>query len=409
MNRISRIASLLLLILGLGATACYQPVDLSTDEEVRVPWVHCVLSPVGTQWLEFRMVSQNGESRGINEAEISLYMRYGEEGDAWSKLILQGQFENVGDGLWKIDDLLIESSHSYTLKIQSPGLEDIWAHTTMPSYDYQIVGSDTLIRHHYLPGLEMETEHHSDVEIAIVPDETYIIEYEVNGKTRTSQTCAIVGDKAVLCRYDHPHYLIPGNVSEYPLWVYKVGWSEAGQSWFIEDALTCNLEDRADGFNSLGIPFTKSREPAMRTAFPETEGRMLHYRYLRFPRRSLSAIDSLAISGDFSGPHYGDAWPAEAFDWEKTMQLFYSVHGVTYDHFLTNGHAGYVNFKSVSDEYDRYLKDVAERELLREVSSDVVGIYNNTNTYTNIQNGTGIFGAEVNSKLYWSCGVWIYE
>lgn len=409
MNRISRIASLLLLLLGLGATACYQPVDLSTDEEVRVPWVHCVLSPVGTQWLEFRMVSQNGESRGINEAEISLYMRYGEEGDAWSKLILQGQFENVGDGLWKIDDLLVESSHSYTLKIQSPGLDDIWAHTTMPSYDYQILYRDTLIRYHYYPGLEMETQHHSDVQLAIEPDETYTFEYEVNGKKRISYSFAIMGDKQVRCRNDHPHYLIPGNVTAHPLWVYKVGWSETGQSWFIEDALTCNLEDRADGFNTLGIPFTESREPAMRTAFPETEGHMLHYRYLRFPRYSLSPSDSLAISGDFSGPHYGDAWPTEAFHWEKTMQLFYSVQGISYDFFLTNGHAGYVNFKSVSDEYDRYLKDVAERELLREVSSDVVGIYNNTNTYTNIQNGTGIFGAEVNSKLYWSCGVWIYE
>ena len=28
--------------------------------------------------------------------------------------------------------------------------------------------------------------------------------------------------------------------------------------------------------------------------------------------------------------------------------------------------------------------------------------------YTNVKGGTGIFGAEVNSKLYWSCGVWIY-
>ena len=88
--------------------------------------------------------------------------------------------------------------------------------------------------------------------------------------------------------------------------------------------------------------------------------------------------------------------------------MFYNLQGIPYDNIFTTGHAGYVNFKSVSYEYDRYLKDVAQFELLREMSSDIIGIYNNTNTYTNIHGGTGIFGAEVNSKLYWSCGIWIY-
>ena len=62
----------------------------------------------------------------------------------------------------------------------------------------------------------------------------------------------------------------------------------------------------------------------------------------------------------------------------------------------------------MSDEYDLYLKDVAEYELLNEIGTDMVGIYGNTNVYTNIQGGTGIFGAEVDNKLYWTCGVWKY-
>ncbi len=80
--------------------------------------------------------------------------------------------------------------------------------------------------------------------------------------------------------------------------------------------------------------------------------------------------------------------------------------GIPYeDNILTTGQAGYLQFLTVSPEYDRYLKDVAQFELLQE-STDIISIYRNTNIYSNIEGGIGIFGACVEQDLFWSCGVW---
>ena len=188
----------------------------------------------------------------------------------------------------------------------------------------------------------------------------------------------------------------------------SVGWSEASQSWFIEDELATDREDRADGFNLTGKTFTKSRTQEALSQFPDVVGKPLHYKYIRFSGKSLQSNEAFAISGDFSGPHYGDAQPGIVIQMEKSDKMFAEAAGQPYDNIFTTGHAGYVNFKFVSDEYDHYLKDVAEYELLYDIGNDIVGIYSNTNIYTNIQGGIGIFGAEVDNKLYWSCGVWSY-
>ena len=56
-------------------------------------------------------------------------------------------------------------------------------------------------------------------------------------------------------------------------------------------------------------------------------------------------------------------------------------------------------------ERDEDVESGREAELLKE-STDIVGIYNNTNNYTNIQGGTGIFGSCDEQDFFWSCGVW---
>lgn len=49
----------------------------------------------------------------------------------------------------------------------------------------------------------------------------------------------------------------------------------------------------------------------------------------------------------------------------------------------------------VSLEYDRYLRELAQQELIENENADIAGIYSNTNVYTNISGGTGIFGFEI--------------
>ena len=401
--------AVLFLLVGMSTVACYQPVDLNTGEAGEIPWVHCILSPDSTQWLELRYLSFDGtESRGINDAEISLYKYFGYDGSGKPDLFFLKEFKHASDGLWRIDSLQIESARMYYLSIRIPGMNELWAQTTTPSFDYHIHGRDSMISFYHLPGLAMKYGHHSDVCFFYERDEGYCYEYTLDGRHYTGLSGFYDDLGHLSCRLDHPRYQISDYRQNNAIWIYKVGWSADRQDWFIEDMLTCNKEDCADSFNKVGLCFTESEDSAVMKAFPETQGQPLHYRYLRFPAGSLSSSDTISVSGNFSGPHYGDASPASAIDLEISKKIYYATQGIPYDNIFTTGHAGYVNFKSVSYEYDRYLKDVAQFELLREMSSDIIGIYNNTNTYTNIHGGTGIFGAEVNNKLYWSCGVWIY-
>ena len=78
--------------------------------------------------------------------------------------------------------------------------------------------------------------------------------------------------------------------------------------------------------------------------------------------------------------------------------------------FGRNDSAGcrYIVFKYVTKEYDLYLKDVAQYELLHDVSTDIIGIYDNTNLYTNIVGGVGILGMETVSAYDLENGSWHY-
>ncbi|MBR1538336.1 MAG: DUF4249 family protein, partial [Bacteroidales bacterium] len=167
-----------------------------------------------------------------------------------------------------------------------------------------------------------------------------------------------------------------------------------------------------DGFNKTGKFFTQSTTPEALSRYPEVAGQPLHYRYLRFPGGSLSEMDTLMVSGDFSGTHHGVIGDMLSVirGYHRAELQYDTTAGIPHDteecHCLFDNNVGYVHFKAVSEEYDNYLKDVLQTDLLRE--TDVIGIYRNTNHYTNIQGGTGIFGAEIDEKYYWTCGVWQY-
>ena len=146
--------------------------------------------------------------------------------------------------------------------------------------------------------------------------------------------------------------------------------------------------------------------------YPSVVGNPLHYCYLRIPNRGTT--DTISISGDFSGRHYGvggafaDILPMyEEYIIIKQM-IEYMKQGLPYEEppCLFNGKVGKVVIKRVSKEYDLYLKDVAEYHLLHDVGTDIIAIYDNTNIYSNIDGGIGIFGAESEVSYYWSCGSW---
>ena len=389
MNRLSEIA--LLLVFGILVVSCYEPVSITSGKDW-IPWVHCVLNPTDTQYLELHYMV-NGRSDRIPADAISVTMeewRTIADGNSQG-LYKTHEFKKVGEGIWR---LVLTQSYVVTdrfadriapgatchLKICLSGGDSLFATTTMP--------------------------HSVDVKqcFGLSPDKK-MFEFDLNGKHYSYSPAQPTNNPSLYVMEDRCHFSLPECLQA--IWVYKLGWSKENMDWFVEDKLSTNREDRADRFNLTGEIFSGGGDSPSGKAYPEVVGQPFHYRYLRFgggPKE-----DTLAIAGYFSGPHFGVLGTVLSVAkgdqlFEKTVAM---AQGKEYEeNLLTTNLAGKVVFKIVSDEYDCYLKDVAEYELIRNIGTDIVGIYANTNTYTNISGGTGIFGAEITNHFYWTCGEW---
>ena len=94
--------SILLLLLGGGAVACYEPVDLVSSEDLLVPCVHCVLNPADTQNLRLYYLSKgNVIGRGIDDAQVT-FSEYRVDKEGNEKLLREYPFENLGEGRWRL-------------------------------------------------------------------------------------------------------------------------------------------------------------------------------------------------------------------------------------------------------------------------------------------------------------------
>ena len=403
--------ALLILLAFSSLTACYQPVDLSPAERPDIPWVHCILNEKDSLYLDLRYIdaSGSGHYQPINDAVIQLQEWRKRNDDSDSEYILFRSIapELVGEGrwLWALPQTdinqfeRIKEKALCRLEIVLPSGDTLHAETTMP------------------PGrVDQQFDHLS---------ESYVSSFILNGKSYSYEAVTDVNNHL----YKHEEYsrfLLPVNN---PVWVTKFGLAEDG-STFVEETLATDRDEWTDGVNCTGQTFTKSDISLALTNYPDVAGKPLHYHFLRFPNGRVakevkmehphddtignnSLADALlTISGDFKGPHFGalgsilEIARAEQI-YEKTVA---QVSGIPYaDNILTSHtlhRAGYLEFRTVSPEYDQYLKDVAQYDLLRE--TDVVSIYRNTNTYTNVQGGTGIFGAAITQTFYWTCGQWVF-
>ena len=381
-----------LLLAVLTVSGCFEPIAFTPSEAVEIPSVYCILNPTDTQYLALKYVSPAGDrfqEKGINDAVITLYEYFdGEKGS--ERPYRQSSFSRVGDGLYRLvfapkpGTSNIETGALCRLQICLPSGDTLRASTTMP---------DPGAMEQYIP-VEAEARTFS-FEANGFRFEPLPFEYEV------------LGQKGMYYRPDKAGYIFhPFNGAIY---VSKVGWSKTDQAWFEEEELTTDREELTDAFNRTGTVFTHSADPAAAAAFPGAAGKPLHYRYLRFPGRQ-SGQDTVFITGDFKGPHYGDAWDATlalAKGWETYVRAKCEVQGLPFKPtMLSTGLAGFLRFELVSDSYDRYLKDLLLYSLMHDVSTDIVGIYDNTNIYTNIDGGVGVFGAKIEKQYYWTCGTW---
>lgn len=151
------------------------------------------------------------------------------------------------------------------------------------------------------------------------------------------------------------------------IWTYFIDPSTDTYSLGIADDIKTDREDLVDAFNKLDGEW--------------------HYRFLRI-------IDGRGPRTEQGQPH-SSGGPIIHMD---TLSFYGKKEKV---------HHQYVVFHYVTRGYDQYLKAVAQYELLRGVSTDIIGVYDNKNVYSNIEGGAGIFGVETVSTYDLQNEEWI--
>ena len=388
--------TLLTLLAIATLTACYQPIDLTPAEQPDIPWVYCVLTPDSTQCVDLCYIDASGFGRyqPVEEAEAILEVwQQAQDGGEFHK---SGTFtfDPVGNGRWQV---VIPSSFGDSI--------GCIPYRSLCRLQVILPTGDTLRAETTFPSAPVQQEF-------TLSTERFLAEFDLNGKHFSYEPMHVKDSNPLIywheetCRFSLP--AVTGAV-----WVFKVGSTENGKT-FVDETLATNCEEWTDRFNLTGQYFSASTEPMALTMYPDVAGQPLHERYLRFPGGRQGEV-LVAISGDFKGPHYGAlgsvlsrAIADQYYEWVKA-QLDDTPYGdnILLDKSGVDRKAGYLEFWTVSPEYDKYLKDVAQYEMLQE-STDLVGIYHNTNIYTNIEGGTGIFGANIAQTFYWSCGIWIF-
>ncbi len=249
-----------------------------------------------------------------------------------------GEFRRREDGAWVLDYAAVPR-HSYRLEVEVPGYDLVWAEQTMPE-GCKIYCSS------YAP-------------------------YQFDDSQPKYKN--MVGTEY--------HY----ETLSYNTWIYGMNYDERTGAFQVADEI-CTDNEFVDNFNLTGgtyIPETSDTDYYGRELpselYPYLSGASLHRKYLRIKKNDSEKV--FLISGYFDGPYYYYLkWPygpREPYEDE-----------------------GYLVFLSVSDDYDRYLREavvkVSEAGL-----SDITMIFSRENIFTNINGGVGIFGAQIKKTGQW--------
>lgn len=333
---------ILLLVLSPLVSSCVQPAGLESGERAVV--VNCILSypsPVQTLSLSYSVPNNKNEGLAIDDAEVRLYDK--------TEGTLVGTFNSLGKGNWQAD-VSVKPGHQYELEIDVEGEERVSAVTTVPEMK-------TLP---YLPNGIMH----------------YVPHFE------SSQKIWGLGST----QYDV-------FVFDTPLWGYIINYDSDKNGYTIAESIV-PLCSNVDGFNAIGkIEFFDN---------PLWEKRVFEFakiyydKYIRMdptmPKRSVLFLASDSIHQPFYSSFSDPSVPLPTIE---NPVLLYAEPSLA-----PTEKVGYIVLLSVSDDYDRYLKEIIIRKQ-KEDGEDFTVIYDRTQLFTNIDGGVGIFGAKLTYHLPW--------
>ena len=363
---------LLLGIILLLAGSCVEPIVMDRHEDLPVV-VYCVLKDADTQSLElyYAKGKTKQEYVPVTEAEVSLY--------SFDEKV--AEFEYDGSE-WKLD-YHPQFGNKYRLVIQLADGAQLSAETRMPD------NVDLFcFAHHQFP-IEVDRDN--------PPSYGFSFSYELRLLNRSPS---------------HPDTYGTAYQGALNLWIYALNqW--AFYSWMPEymshNELITTDHPGVDLFNASGISLKEL------PCFQE-ESLSQFNRYYRYALNwMLDYMPDLPMCREFVhinqpvGFNNGQDTSDPATVHYSEISFLLSTNFVENNESRT--HVNWHNmpltprapyelryeFVSVSDELDRYLRDLYVRELNKDNMSM---LYNTENVYSNVTNGVGVFGAEIRKISY---------
>lgn len=321
----------------LSFSACSRPADFGTKEQSVA--VNCVLSyPSSTQTLTLSYTIPNGKGNAvaIDEAEVSLYDQ--------TTGALAGIFMPMGAGLWQAS-ISVTPGHQYRLDIDVKNEKYISAVTVVPE----------------------------SKEMAFLPNGVVTWTPYIESSTIHKALCSTKYD---LSAFDNP------------VWLYIWNYDPVTNMHVVADRIASS--GHVDEFNKSGGAVILDAEWKKRVF---EWGGAYHSEYLRFEPRKNSSV---FIAGDVSAPFFTALdESSSSLPTVDDPVILYATPAV-----MPMDQVGFVVLISVSEDYDKYLKDVITRKM-KEDSGDIAILYDREQVYTNINGGVGVFGAKLTYYLSW--------
>jgi hypothetical protein len=371
-------------------SSCVKDVILDAGDRTVV--VECVLCDTPGQ--ELRLAFSQGASESAAEELTEAVARLIDLTESQTV----GEFKRDADGIWRLDYTAVPL-HKYRLEVEVPGFDLIYAEDTMPDAMQFLRDEDTISTGRY--------------------SAWKIVPYGTSPSERVRVHPASTADT----HFSHLDYLYSinnpnPNVLGRHIWVYGMKPNPVTGEYELADKI-CGYFGSAtyvDDFNVLDevyeapmiptrYPFRYGEEsfPTYLTFGSTVNGQPLHKRFLRIETNS----DFLSV----------DVW-CSIFDMENIEKEFTELANTEYtfsdndlrllslfdnlteidcvimDQYEPSFTEGYIVFKSVSDNYNKYFEEAMfqlRRQNKESTDMSEMSIYMRENIYSNVKGGAGIF------------------
>ena len=342
-----------------ASVACEKAVDLRPEGEVRIV-VECILSEDTVQTL--RLSLTDIASTSLDDAVISLTDE--------TEGVLVGHFTHLQGKDWQLEYAAIPQ-HRYSLKVEIDGFEAVTGHTRMP--EKLGIKYTALSR--------------------VFPQELWFDGFP---------------DWELGSRYEI------ASLPKGPVWVCGMNYDSAAGRHVFASTIATSLAS-ADLFNLTGDTYWNAFNPQADAKFeewyeyqPSDEGAYvgLNNWMYHFPKEYRTTMYRYVVGCPLHDtflriPSLEEDDNRTAADPRGYFSVAGSFQGSTYSVFTSSSPDGYLLFVSVSEEYDRYLKNLLTEQARQASMKDFASLFSRDNMYGNIENGIGIFGAKTEQELPW--------